>query len=77
MQVRVLHINSEDPWISRETLEEVFGVDNPAVHAVEKLEASNVASVIMKAGWAIGKIKEHKTGLSVLFIKNEVNEEHI
>lgn len=77
MQVRILHLSNDNPWVSRETLEEVFGVDNPAVHAVEKLEARNVASVIMKAGWVVGKIKEHKTGLSVLFIKNEVNEEHI
>lgn len=77
MQVRVLHINSGDPWVSREILEDVFGVDNPAVHAVEKLEASNVASVLVRAGWVVGKIKEHKTRLSVLFIKNEVNEEHI
>ena len=77
MQVRVLHLSNDNPWVSRETLEEVFGVDNPAVHVVERLEASNVASVIMGAGWVVGKVKEHKTGLSVLFIKNEVNEEHI
>ena len=75
MQVRILHLSNDDPWVSREILEEVFGVDNPAVHVVERLEAGNVASVIMGAGWIVEKLVEHKSGLSVLFIKNEIENE--
>lgn len=75
MQVRILHIKNDDPWVSREILEDVFGVDNPAVHVVDRLEAHNVAHVIMGAGWVVGKLYEHETGLSVLFTKEELKNE--
>lgn len=75
MQVRILYLNNEDPWVSREILEDVFGVDNPAVHVVERLEAHNVANVIMGAGWVVAKLHEHETGLSVLFTKEELKNE--
>lgn len=75
MQVRVLHINNKDPWVSREILEGVFGVDNPAVHTVERLEVQNAAHVLSKSGWIVGKLTEHKTSISVLFIKNEIENE--
>ena len=75
MQVRVLHVNSEDPWVRSNILIDYFGVTNPAVKTVKRFGIQNALSLIENIGWVVGKLIEHKTGISVLFIKNEIENE--
>ena len=50
MQIRVLHVNSKDPWVSNEILIDYFGVTNPAVKVVERLIIENALSIIENVG---------------------------
>ena len=75
MQVRVLHINNEDPWVRLNILIDYFGITNPAVFKVKRFSAENSLELIESAGWIMTKVKEQDSGVSVLFIKNEIENE--
>ena len=75
MYLRILHIDSEDPWVSSSILIDIFGVSNPAVSKVERFSAENSLKLIESAGWIITKVKEQDSGVSVLFIKQEKDNE--
>lgn len=75
MHLGILHINSEDPWISSSTLIDIFGISNPAVSKVERFFAENALELIESAGWTMTKVKEQDSGVSVLFIKQEKGNE--
>lgn len=75
MHLRILHIDSEDPWVSSSTLIDIFGVSNPAVSKVERFSAENSLKLIESAGWIITKVKEQDSGVSVLFIKQKKENE--
>ena len=75
MQVRILHINNEDPWVSSEILTDYFGVSNPAVKVVERLIIENALSIIENVGWVVSKVDDEKENIiSLLFIKLDENE---
>lgn len=75
MQVRILHINNEDPWVSSEILTDYFGVSNPAVKVVERLIIENALSIIENVGWVVSKVDDEKENIiSLLFIKPDENE---
>ena len=75
MQIRVLHINSKDPWISSEILIDYFGVTNPAVKVVERLIIENALSIIENIGWVVSKVDDEKENIiSLLFTKPDENE---
>lgn len=75
MYIGILHIDSEDPWVSSSTLINIFGVSNPAVSKVERFSAENSLKLIESAGWIITKVKEQDSGVSVLFIKQKKENE--
>lgn len=75
MRIRILHINSEDPWVSSSTLLDIFGITNPAVSKVKRFSAENSLKLIESAGWIMTKVEEQDLGVSVLFIKNEIENE--
>ena len=75
MYLGILYIDSEDPWISSSTLIDVFGISNPAVSKVERFSAENSLKLIESAGWIMTKVKEQDSGVSVLFIKQEKENE--
>ena len=75
MHLRILHIDSKDPWVSSSTLIDIFGVSNPAVSKVERFSAENSLKLIESAGWIMTKVKEQDSGVSVLFIKQEKENE--
>jgi hypothetical protein len=75
MQIRILHIASEDPWVCSSTLLDIFGITNPAVSKVKRFSAENSLKLIESAGWIMSKVKEQDSGVSVLFIKNEIENE--
>lgn len=75
MQVRVLHINNEDPWVRSNILIDYFGVSNPAVEVVERLIIENALSIIENVGWVVSKVDDEKENIiSLLFIKPDENE---
>ena len=75
MQVRVLHINNEDPWVRSNILIDYFGVSNPAVKVVERLIIENALSIIENVGWVVSKVDDEKENIiSLLFIKPDENE---
>lgn len=75
MYLGILHIDSEDPWVSSSTLIDIFGISNPAVSKVERFSAENSLKLIESAGWTMTKVKEQDSGVSVLFIKQEKENE--
>lgn len=75
MYLGILHIDSEDPWVSSSTLIDIFGISNPAVSKVERFSAENALKLIESAGWTMKKVKEQDSGVSVLFIKQEKENE--
>lgn len=75
MQISILHITSEDPWVSSSILLDIFGITNPAVSKVKRFSAENSLKLIESAGWIMTKVKEQDSGVSVLFIKNEIENE--
>jgi hypothetical protein len=75
MQVRILHIDSEDPWVPSSTLLDIFRITNPAVSKVKRFSAENSLKLIECAGWIMAKVEEQDLGVSVLFIKNEIENE--
>lgn len=75
MQVRILHITNEDPYVRSEILINYFGVTNPAVKTVERLIIQNVLSIIKNIGWVVERVVEKENGISLLFIKNEIENE--
>lgn len=75
MHLGILHIASEDPWVSSSTLLDIFGITNPAVSKVKRFSAENSLKLIENAGWVMIKVKEQDSGVSVLFIKNEIENE--
>lgn len=75
MQIRILHIDGEDPWVSSSILLDIFGVSNPAVSKVKRFSVENSLKLIESAGWIMTKVKEQDSGVSVLFIKNEIENE--
>lgn len=75
MYLGILHIDSEDPWVSSSTLTDIFGISNPAVSKVERFSAENALKLIESAGWTMTKVKEQDSGVSVLFIKPEKENE--
>lgn len=75
MQIRILHVNSKDPWVSSEILMGYFGVTNPAVKVVERLIIENALSIIENIGWVVSKVDDEKENIiSLLFIKPDENE---
>lgn len=75
MYLGILHIDSEDPWVSSSTLIDIFGISNPAVSKVERFSAENALKRIESAGWTMTKVKKQDSGVSVLFIKQEKENE--
>ena len=75
MHLRILHIDSKDPWISSSTLLNIFGVSNPAVSKVKQFSTKNALKLIENVGWIMTKVKEQDSGVSVLFIKQEKDNE--
>lgn len=75
MYLGILHIDSEDPWVSSSTLIDIFGISNPAVSKVERFSTENALKLIESAGWTMTKVKEQDSGVSVLFIKQEKENE--
>jgi len=75
MYLGILHIDNEDPWVSSSTLTDIFGISNPAVSKVERFSAENALKLIESAGWTMTKVKEQDSGVSVLFIKQEKENE--
>ena len=75
MHLRILHIDSKDPWISSSTLIDIFGVSNPAVSKVKQFSTKNALKLIENVAWIMTKVKEQDSGVSVLFIKQEKENE--
>lgn len=75
MHLRILHIDSEDSWVSSSTLTDIFGISNPAVSKVERFSAENSLKLIESVGQIITKVKEQDLKVSVLFIKQEKENE--
>lgn len=75
MQVRILHIDGEEPWVSSSILLDIFGITNPAVSKVKRFSAENSLKLIENAGWVLSKVTEQDLGVSVLFTKEEVENE--
>jgi hypothetical protein len=75
MQVRILHIDGEEPWIPSERLINMFDLTNPALKRIERILIVNALPLIENVGWQIGLTKELETGMSVLFIKKDIENE--
>lgn len=75
MQVRIIHVTNENPYISSNILIDYFGVTNPAVKTVERLGIQNALSLIENIGWVVGKVIDQENAISVLFIKQEKENE--
>ena len=69
MQVRIIHVTNENPYVSSNILIDYFGVTNPAVKTVERFAIQNALSLIENIGWMIGKVIEQENGISMLFVK--------
>lgn len=74
MQVRIIHVTNENPYVSSNILIDYFGVTNPAVKTVKRFGIQNALSLIENIGWGVGKVIEQENAISVLFIKQEENE---
>lgn len=75
MQVRILHINNEDPWVRSNILIDYFWITNPVVKTVDRLSIQNSLTLIENIGWVACKVDNQEIGVSVLFIKNEIENE--
>lgn len=75
MYLGILHICRKDPWISSSTLIDIFGISNLTVSKVEQFSAENALKLIESVGWTMTKVKEQDSGVSVLFIKQEKENE--
>lgn len=75
MQVRILHAYKEDPWIQSSILMDVFNITNPAVSKVERFSIENSLKLIEGACWKMTKVIEQDFGVSVLFTKEDIENE--
>lgn len=75
MQIRIIHVTDENSYVSSNILIDYFSVTNPVVKTVERFCIQNALSLIENIGWVVGKVIEQDSGVSVLFIKQEKENE--
>lgn len=75
MNLRILHIDKNDPFISTKVLIKYFGLTNPALNTIDRLLIQNALKLIENTEWEISKVKEQETMISMLFIKNKIEHD--
>lgn len=70
INVRILHINKDDPWVTGDHLIEYFNCQTPALKVTQRVVFANALSLIQKNNWEIVKTNETEEGLSLIFKEN-------